>query len=108
MEDLKASNITIVEDMGRKYLGSIEQLMKLGSLHDARNLPKRDEKGKLIKQKKGWTPAKPLMPTTPELQQEVEKLMVWFGSHLRPHTQHIIRLILESQIFENRMKGKTS
>ena len=54
-------------------------------------MPKVDEKGKLIKPKKGAPKAKSMCP--PEHQNEMTTMMNWFLQKMRPHTQHIIRII---------------
>ena len=53
----------VIEHLGKKNVGSCYQLLIVCAMNDQRNKPKYDEKGKLIKVKKGTPPAKSLYPS---------------------------------------------
>jgi hypothetical protein len=61
-ESLGKTSTPVIEDIGFKRLGSGHQLLEFCTSKDQRNAPKKDEKGKLIKPKKGVPPAKTLNP----------------------------------------------
>jgi len=99
-----AKHSPIMEDLGRKIMGGQKELLLYSSFLDTRNAPKMNDKGKIIKKKKGTLPAKPLVPADVEHQQEMERLGDWFLMKFRPHCQHLFRQILFSLQYE-RVKG---
>ena len=58
-------------------------------MKDRRNRQKFNEKGKPIKVKKGTPLAKSLYPE--EARPEIERMLNWFLSRLRPYTQHMFK-----------------
>jgi hypothetical protein len=61
----------VLEEDGVKRIGSGQFIVEYCCYKDQRNVPKKDEKGKIIKNKKGWIAAKSLCPK--ELQKEINK-----------------------------------
>lgn len=57
---------------------------------DCRNKPKLNAKGKPIKSKK--EPAKSLYPA--DARQEIDRMLNWFLTRLRPHSQHMFKTII--------------
>ena len=57
-----SNHTPVLEDRGAKRLGSGHMIQAYCCFKDQRNMPKRDEKGKLIKPKKGVPKAKSMCP----------------------------------------------
>ena len=97
-----AHTVPVLEDQGKKNLGSGQQMIMYVCLKDSRNGPKRDPKtGKLIKKKKG-PPAKNLYDK--DLQVEVNLYLEWFLGKFRPVVQHFTNAVVRARHDET--KGK--
>lgn len=88
-----SNHTPVLEDRGIKRMGSGQMMQAYCCFKDRRNMPKRDEKGKLIKQKKGAPKAKSMCP--PEFRDDIETMSNWYLQKLRPHTQHLIKAVLD-------------
>ena len=99
-----AKHSPVIEDTGRKIMGSQKELLLYASYLDRRNAPKLNAKGKPIKKKKTDPVAKSLVPESLDKQEEMERLFDWFLMKFRPHCQHLFRQILMSLQFET-VKG---
>ena len=101
-----AQTVPVLEDQGKKNLGSGQQMIMYVCLKDSRNGPKRDSKtGKLIKKKKG-PPAKNLYDK--ELQPEVNLYLEWFLGKFRPVVQHFTNAVVKACNYEKKAKNPDS
>jgi len=101
-----AHTVPVLEDQGKKNLGSVQQMIMYVCLKDSRNGPKRDPKtGKLIKKKKG-PPAKNLYDK--DLQAEVNLYLEWFLGKFRPVVQHFTSAVVKACNYEKKGKSPDS
>jgi len=98
-----AHAVPVLEDQGKKNLGSGQQMIMYVCSKDSRNGPKRDPKtGKLLKKKKG-PPAKNLYDK--ELQAAISDYLEWFLGKFRPVVQHFTNAVVKACNYER--KGKS-
>jgi hypothetical protein len=88
----------VLEHLGKKNLGCAFDILILCALNDQRNKPKVNAKGKLVKPKKGTPPAKSLYPQDYTI--EMNRLLQWFNTKMKPYTQHLFTLILDALNFQ--------
>lgn len=81
-----------MEEPNAKRLGPGYRIIQHCALKDCRNKPRFDDKGKVIKQKKGTPIAKSLTPDS--LSAETERVITWFNTKMRPHSQHLFNVII--------------
>jgi hypothetical protein len=105
MEELLFSQIPIVEDTGKKYLGGVNHIFRLVSTLDNRNQPKKDAKGKLVKPK---ILMPPLYPKDTKDQEDVDQILNWYTNAMRPTMRHLVRYVLETIRFEKRTSSDKS
>ena len=83
----------VIEDRDHKAIGSGPVLVEYCCLRGQE--PKRDDKGKPIKAKKGMPPPICLTPSpVSKKSDEINKVMSWFISKFRPHSTHLFATIL--------------
>ena len=63
-------------------------------------MPKKDQKGKVIKNKKGWKPAVSLVPDM--LKKEIRRKLEWFISKFKPYSNHLVNTLMARPIGSQR------
>lgn len=76
----------IIVEHSKRIMGSSQEMVVYSCTKDRRNKPKLNEKGKVIKVKKGTPLAKSLYPLEPNTRAEIERMMNWFQTKFRPYT----------------------
>ena len=87
-----AHHVPVIEDNGKKIMGSGVQIILMSALKDKRNAIKLDEKGKPIKQKKKKI-FKSLYPA--KTRDDMNRVLGWFLGKLRPYTQHLFQMVIQ-------------